>query len=99
MFLRGGRLLFGDHAVFLRRAGLLPMGGCDPALTVMEDTELCIRLTRLGKDRLVNRIVITDDRRVAAWGALRANWVNPRVGIAWGLGRRKRLDRRNLDVR
>ncbi len=99
MFLRGGRLLFGEHAMFFRRADFLPMGGCDPALTVMEDTELCIRLTRLGRDRLVNRIVITDDRRVAAWGALRANWINLRVGIAWGLGRRKRLDCRYPDVR
>lgn len=53
----------------------------------------------LGRGRLVNRIVIIGDRCVAAWGVLRANWINLRVGIAWGLGRRKRLDRHCPDVR
>ncbi len=99
LFLRGGRLLFGDHAMFFRRADFLAVGGCDPALTVMEDADLCIRLARLGRVRLVNRIVITSDRRVAAWGGLRANWIYLRVGIAWGLGRRRRLDRHYPDVR
>jgi len=37
----------------------------------------------LGRGRLVNRIVIIGDRCVAAWGVLRANWINLRVGIAW----------------
>ncbi len=99
LFLRGGRLLFGDHAMFFRRADFLAVGGCDPALMVMEDADLCIRLARLGRVRLVNRIVITSDRRVAAWGGLRANWIYLRTGVAWGLGRRKRLDRHYPDVR
>ncbi len=99
LFLRGGRLLFGDHAMFFRRADFLAVGGCDPALTVMEDADLCIRLARLGRVRLVNRIVITSDRRVAAWGGLRANWIYLRIGVAWGLGQRKRLDRHYPDVR
>jgi hypothetical protein len=30
--------------------------------------------------------VITSDRRVAAWGALRANWIYLKVGARWGLG-------------
>ena len=29
------------------------------------------------------------DRRVAAWGALRANWIYLKVGARWGLGFRK----------
>jgi hypothetical protein len=29
--------------------------------------------------------VITSDRRVAAWGALRANWIYLKVGARWGL--------------
>ena len=99
LFLRGGRLLFGDHAMFFRRAGFLAVGGCDPALRIMEDADLCIRMTRLGRVRLVNRVVLTSDRRVAAWGALRANWVYLRVGVAWGLGRRQHLDRHYPDVR
>ena len=99
LFLRGGRLLFGDHAMFFSRAGFLAVGGCDTGLTIMEDADLCIRLARLGRVRLVNRVVITSDRRVAAWGALRANWIYLRVGVAWGLGRRRRLDRHYPDVR
>jgi hypothetical protein len=47
---------------------------------------LCIRFHRLGRTRLVNRVVITSDRRVAAWGALRANWIYLKVGASWGLG-------------
>ena len=65
----------------------------------MEDADLCIRFTRLGRIRLVNRIVITSDRRVAAWGGLKANWIYLRVGVSWGLGMRKRLDRHYPDVR
>jgi len=99
LFLRGGRLLFGDHAMFFRRADFLAVGGCDPALLVMEDADLCIRFTRLGRIRLVNRVVITSDRRVAAWGGLKANWIYLRVGVSWGLGRRKRLDLHYPDVR
>ena len=91
LFLRGGRLLFGDHAMFFRRRDFLAVGGCDPALPVMEDADLCIRFVRLG--------VITSDRRVAAWGALRANWIYFKVGVRWGLGRRERLDRDYPDVR
>jgi hypothetical protein len=50
----------------------------------MEEADLCIRFHRLGRTRLVNRVVITSDRRVAAWGALRANWIYLKVGARWG---------------
>lgn len=99
LFVRGTRLLFGDHAMFFRRADFLRVGGCDPALRVMEDADLCIRLGRLGRVRLVNRVVITSDRRVARWGELRANLVYLGVGIRWGLGRRRRLHDRYPDIR
>ena len=99
LFLRGGRLLFGDHAMFFRRADFLAVGGCDEALTIMEDADLCIRLSRLGRVRLVNRIVLTSDRRVARWGEWRANWIYFKVGARWGLGLRKKLDRSYPDVR
>src|SRR5436190_23474398 len=99
LFLRGLRLLFGDHAMFFRRADFLAVGGCDPTLLVMEEADLCIRFHRLGRTRLVNRVVITSDRRVAAWGALRANWIYLKVGTRWGLGFRKGLERHYPDVR
>jgi GT2 family glycosyltransferase len=53
LFLRGARLLFGDHAMFFRRADFLAVGGCDPTLLVMEEADLCIRFHRLGRTRLV----------------------------------------------
>jgi GT2 family glycosyltransferase len=99
LFLRGGRLLFGDHAMFFRRADFLAVGGCDETLSVMEDADLCIRFCRLGRTRLVNRVVITSDRRVAHWGPLRANWIYLSVGVRWGLGFRKRLAERYPDIR
>jgi glycosyltransferase involved in cell wall biosynthesis len=99
LFLRGGRLLFGDHAMFFRREDFLAVGGCDPTLTIMEDADLCIRFARLGRTRLVNRVVITSDRRVAAWGGVKANWIYLTVGVRWGLGLRKGLERRYPDVR
>ena len=99
LFARGGRLLFGDHAMFFRRADFLAVGGCDELLPIMEDADLCIRMTARGRVRLINRVVVTSDRRVAAWGEWRANQVYLFVGIRWGLGLRKRLEISYPDVR
>ena len=99
LFLRGGRLLFGDHAMFFRRADFLAVGGCDERLAIMEDADLCLRLVHRGRIRLVNRIVLTSDRRVAAWGGLKANAIYLYVGVRWGLGLRRGIERRYPDVR
>ncbi len=99
LFLRGCRLLFGDHAMFFRRAQFLECGGCDPQARVMEEADLCIRLTRFGRVRLLGRTVETSDRRIARWGALKANWIYLKVGVLWGLGARRRLERYYPDVR
>jgi glycosyltransferase involved in cell wall biosynthesis len=99
LFLSGVRLLFGDHAMFFRRADFLEVGGCDPGTPVMEEADLCIRMARLGRVKLVPRIVRTSDRRVAAWGPLRANWIYFKVGVMWAFGARKRLARHYPDVR
>jgi len=99
LFLRGTRLLFGDHAMFFRRADFLAAGGCDTTLPIMEDVDLCIRLSRFGRVRMVNRVVITSDRRIAAWGPVRANLIYLRVSISWAVGLRRRLDRHYPDVR
>ena len=85
--------------MFFRRADFLAVGGCDPTLLVMEEADLCIRFHRLGRTRLVNRVVITSDRRIAAWGTLRANWIYFKVGARWALGFRKELERHYPDVR
>jgi rSAM/selenodomain-associated transferase 2 len=99
LFLRGCRLLFGDHAMFFRREDFLAVGGCDPEMAVMEEADLCVKMTRLGRVRLIDRLVRTDDRRVAAWGGLTANWIYLQVGAKWGLGMRKRLGDQYPDVR
>ena len=100
LFLRGGRLLFGDHAMFFRRADFDAVGGFDARMMVMEEADLCVRMARLGRARLVNRIVLTSDRRVARWGEWRANWVYLKVGVMWGLNIRPRsLGKHYPDVR
>lgn len=99
LFLRGVRLLFGDHAMFFRRADFLSVGGCDRGATIMEDADLCIKLATKGKVRLINRIVLTSDRRITAWGPFRANWIYLKVGILWAFGARARLGGMYPDVR
>ncbi len=99
LFFRGGRLLFGDHAMFFRRADFDAVGGCDERLAIMEDADLCVRLTRRGRVRLIPRVVVTSDRRIAAWGSLRANWVYLSVSVRWAVGAQRGLGRRYPDVR
>ena len=99
LFLRGVRLLFGDHAMFFRRADFLQVGGCDPAAKVMEEADLCIRMARLGRVKLVPRVIETSDRRIAEWGALKANWIYLKVGALWALGARRRLENLYPDIR
>ena len=53
LFVRGLRLLFGDHGMFFRRTDYFAAGGCDPAALVMEEADLCIRMARLGRVRLL----------------------------------------------
>ena len=99
LFFRGVRLLFGDHAMFFRRAQFLEVGGCDPNTRIMEEADMCIRLGALGRVKLVARTVETSDRRIAEWGPLKANWIYLKVGALWALGARERLERHYPDVR
>jgi GT2 family glycosyltransferase len=98
-FFRGLRLLFGDHAMFFRKADFEAVGGLDPQMMIMEDADLCEKLARIGRVRLIDRIVITSDRRIAAWGGLKANWIYFKVGLLWTLGLHRAADRRYPDVR
>lgn len=99
LFVQGVRLLFGDHGMFFRRADFLKIGGCDPAAKVMEEADLCIAMARLGKIRLVPRAIETSDRRIAEWGAVKANWIYLKMGFLWATGARERLERHYPDVR
>ena len=99
LFLRGVRLLFGDHAMFFRRTDFLALGGCTPGDAVMEEADLCVKFARLGRIRLVPRWVETSDRRIAAWGPLKANWIYFKVGILWAVGLRHRMAENYPDIR
>ena len=98
-FLRGGRLLFGDHSMFFRRDDFLNVGGCDPTLLVMEDAEMCLKLGPLGRQRLIHRINRTSDRRIAKWGGLKANLIYFKVGFMWAIGMRHASAKYYPDVR
>lgn len=99
LFARGVRLLFGDHAMFFRRADFLKLGGCDERVVVLEEAELCIKFARLGRTRMVRRWVWTSDRRIATWGRWRANWIYLKVGAMWAMGAREELADHYPDVR
>ena len=99
LFLRGVRLLFGDHAMFFRREDFLEIGGCTPGDAVMEEADLCVKFARLGRIKMVPRLVVTSDRRISAWGPLKANWIYFKVGILWALGLRHRMAKNYPDIR
>lgn len=99
LFFRGVRLLFGDHAMFFRRADFLAIGGCTPGDAVMEEADLCVKFAELGRIKMVRRVVKTSDRRIAAWGPLKANWIYFKVGMLWAFGMRSRMEKNYPDVR
>lgn len=99
LFVRGVRLLFGDHAMFFRREQFREIGGCTPGDAIMEEADLCVKFARLGKIRMVRRVVETSDRRIAAWGPLKANWIYFKVGILWAVGARSRLSEHYPHIR
>ena len=88
LYLRGCRLLFGDHAMFFRRADFLQLGGCTPGDAVMEEADLCVKFAALGRIRMVRRTrqgqsTINETDHVGAYmGAVRAY-----VGGTDGTGR------------
>lgn len=86
LFFKGLRLLFGDQVIFCRRADFLHVGGFDSTIAIMEEADLCLKLTQLGRIRQVNRIVQSSDRRVASWGSLKATAIYLYIGFLWGLG-------------
>ena len=86
LFFRGLRLLFGDQVMFVRRLDFWKCGGFDSNLPIMEEADLCLKLVKLGRIRLVNRIVQSSDRRVAKWGFFKATAIYIYIGFLWGVG-------------
>jgi len=86
LFFKGLRLLFGDQVVFCRHTDFWNCGGFDATLPILEEADLCLKLVRRGRIRLVNRIVQSSDRRVARWGSLKATAIYLYIGFLWGFG-------------
>ncbi|MEL6129001.1 MAG: TIGR04283 family arsenosugar biosynthesis glycosyltransferase [Cyanobacteria bacterium J06628_4] len=80
------RILFGDQVMFCRRSDFWTCGGFDDTLPIMEDADLCLKLSRLGHIHQVNRLVQSSDRRVVKWGAVKANFIYLAIGSLWGVG-------------
>lgn len=99
LYFKGVRLLFGDHAMFFRRQQFILVGGCDERVAVMEEADLCIKLARFGRTKMLHRWVWTSDRRITAWGRWRANWIYFKVGMMWAFGARERLADHYPDIR
>ncbi|MBD2104544.1 TIGR04283 family arsenosugar biosynthesis glycosyltransferase [Leptolyngbya sp. FACHB-261] len=86
LFFKGLRLLFGDQVMFCRREDFQACGGFDPTLPIMEEADLCIKLVQRGRIRLINRTVLTSDRRIARWGPWKATALHLMIGFLWGFG-------------
>jgi rSAM/selenodomain-associated transferase 2 len=86
LFVKGLRLLFGDQVIFCRRTDFWECAGFDPKLPIMEEADLCLKLVRRGRIKLVNRVVESSDRRVAAWGEIKAIMIYLSIGFLWGFG-------------
>ncbi|WP_346289781.1 TIGR04283 family arsenosugar biosynthesis glycosyltransferase [Sphaerothrix gracilis] len=86
LFWRGCRLLFGDQVMFCPRSLFWRCGGFDAELPIMEEADLCVRLSQLGRICQVNRVVQSSNRRVAKWGPLKAHFIYLSIGCLWGLG-------------
>lgn len=83
---QGFRLLFGDQVIFCRRQVFCDCGGFDPALPIMEEADLCMKLRHYGRICQVNRTVQCSDRRIAKQGVLKATIIYFGIGFLWGIG-------------
>lgn len=80
----GGRVM-GDQAMFVRREALETLGGV-PDLPLMEEFELCRRLSRTGRLALADGTVVTSARKFRKLGALKTYWLMWRITIRYYLG-------------
>ncbi len=86
LFPQGLRLLFGDQVIFCDRPTFDQCQGFNATLPIMEEADLCLKLVKYGRIRLVNRTVQSSDRRVAKWGNFKAFIIYFGIGSLWCLG-------------
>jgi len=86
-FLRGRLLLlFGDQVMFCRRADYLKVNGFNTEMQVMEEADFCVRMSRVGRTKMIHRFVYSSDRRVVQWGFWKANRVYWFIAFGWVFG-------------
>lgn len=83
---RGMRVLFGDQAMFCRRSDFFSIGMFDEQAPIMEEVDLCKRISKLGKVLQVDRVVETSARRIEKWGILKATLIHLYIGVFSQLG-------------
>lgn len=85
-YAKGFRLLFGDQVIFCRRENFYDCDGYDPALPIMEEADLCLKLMNYGRICQVNRTVQCSDRRIAKLGVFKATIIYLSIGFLWSIG-------------
>ncbi|XHX76698.1 MAG: TIGR04283 family arsenosugar biosynthesis glycosyltransferase [Stenomitos frigidus ULC029] len=85
-YIKGFRLLFGDQVIFCRRQAFCDCSGFDPALPIMEEADLCLKLMPYGRICQINRTVECSDRRLVKQGALKATATYIGISCLWGIG-------------
>lgn len=85
-YAKGFRLLFGDQVIFCRKKVFSDCNGFDPALPIMEEADLCLKLMNYGEICQVNRTVQCSDRRIAKQGVFKATAIYLGIGFLWGIG-------------
>jgi len=76
---------YGDQAIFVRRQVFERLGGYSD-LPLLEDAELCGRLKRLGRLRIVGERVKTSARRWTSEGPIKVILRNWGIGLAYACG-------------
>lgn len=77
--------LFGDQAIFVKRAVLEQCGGV-PGVPLMEEFELCKTLAPHGRIALASATVLTSARKFRVHGALKTYWRMVRCITPYALG-------------
>ncbi len=79
------RLLFGDQAMFCRRADFLQCGGFNDKLPIMEEADLCLKMNQIGKVKQISQTVVSSDRRLNHWGPWKAHFIWFSICALWAL--------------
>ena len=79
------RRVLGDQGFFVRRASLDAIGGV-PDLPLMEDVELCRRLSKTGRLALADATVMASPRRFQKLGYLRTTWLTWKISMLYRFG-------------